>query len=561
MNESRAAARADLPVYKDYPEGYKWVELNKPGSFANESKAMGHSVRGYEPPKGHPDWVEGSGDSGSSSYGHGGWEAIKSGKAKVYSLVGPKGEPHTTIEVGPTHRDRGFFGDQRPTGDDYYSQQNKYIAGQNDGTVSPQLTFAEWWRSTQGIPEPEALPPRITQIKGKSNRAPNKEYLPYVQDFVRGGKWSDVGDFRNTGLTRKSDLIDKFSPDELDSIGVGEYLTKAEQEELLYRSLNKRSPRLTDELGLTAPPEGMANGGEVHMQVGGLSKLLKSALKKAPQEEALKLAQQRASLPKEMGGLGLPADNTAQQRAAAMRRNTDAYHGSKQDITGAFLPGYDDNLAFVTKASEFANKWIGKGKHTQRIGEQAKQEIKFADDMRRDIRSKNMNYDDALERLKGEEFNNEYDRRSALARAELDKEFPDGLPDKIHSTVYPLTVESNKIFNPETDMSVMAEFFKTNDIPQKVQDLYAGGNYMMYETKPVVEYLKSKGYDSMRLRESSGDDYPTIAVFNPESVRSRFAAHDPFRKTAATAAAMGVAAPDLLAEEKKKARGGLSSIK
>ena len=41
-----------------------------------------------------------------------------------------------------------------------------------------------------------------------------------------------------------------------------------------------------------------------------------------------------------------------------------------------------------------------------------------------------------------------------------------------------------------------------------------------------------------------------MAVFNPDLVRSRFAAFDPFRKTAATAAAMGVAAPDLLAQER-----------
>jgi len=37
-----------------------------------------------------------------------------------------------------------------------------------------------------------------------------------------------------------------------------------------------------------------------------------------PQEEALRLAQQRAALPIEQGGLGLPANNTAAERAAAM---------------------------------------------------------------------------------------------------------------------------------------------------------------------------------------------------------------------------------------------------
>jgi hypothetical protein len=291
-----------------------------------------------------------------------------------------------------------------------------------------------------------------------------------------------------------------------------------------------------------------------------LNKPAKAAVKVtevvAPQDEALRLAQQRAALPPAQGGLGLPANNTPMQRAAAMRRDTGAYHGSKQDITGAFKPGYDDNLAFVTKSPDFANKWIGKGKHTQRTGDQAKQEVKAADEIRREIRSKHIYHDDALERLQGEEFNNEYDRRSALANAELDREFPNGMVNNIHSTVYPLTVESNKIFNPETDMDVMLEFFEKNGVPQANRDLYAGGNYMMYETKPVVDYLKSKGYDSMRLRESTGDDYPTIAVFNPESVRSRFAAHDPFRRDAATAAAFGVAAPDLLAQEQEKAAGG-----
>jgi hypothetical protein len=299
-----------------------------------------------------------------------------------------------------------------------------------------------------------------------------------------------------------------------------------------------------------------ADGGKL---VKGARKVLNKLFDDAPQSDALKLAQERAALPTAKGGLGLPKSNTPEQRANAMGIKTDAYHGSKQDITGAFKPGYDDNLAFVTKSPEFANKWIGKGKHTERTGDKAKQEIKSADDMYRDIRSRNVNYDDELERLKGDEFNAEYDRRSAIARAEAESEFgPRGSPSGIHSTVYPLRVEANRTFNPETDMDVMDGFFKKNDIPKNLQDLYAGGNYMMYETKPVVEYLKSKGYDSMRLRESTGDDYPTIAVFNPETTRSRFAAFDPFRKDAATAAAMGVAAPDLLAKEQDKAHGGLT---
>jgi hypothetical protein len=50
-----------------------------------------------------------------------------------------------------------------------------------------------------------------------------------------------------------------------------------------------------------------------------------------------------------------------------------------------------------------------------------------------------------------------------------------------------------------------------------------------------------------------------VAVtFDPDQIRSRFAAFDPFRKDAAIAAAMGVAAPDLLAEENKASGGSVN---
>ena len=48
-------------------------------------------------------------------------------------------------------------------------------------------------------------PDDIVQIKGKQNRAPNPEYLPYVQDFVKSGQWGEIGDLGNTGLTRLPD--------------------------------------------------------------------------------------------------------------------------------------------------------------------------------------------------------------------------------------------------------------------------------------------------------------------------------------------------------------------
>jgi hypothetical protein len=250
MNAARAAKREGLPVQKEYPEGYRWVELNRPGSFASESEAMGHSVRGYEPPRGHPDWTEGSGDSGSSGYGHGGWEAIKSGKAKVYSLVDPKGEPHVTVEVGEHNPNREFL----------YAKQNlpelyaKYSADRNKYSNSwPDFLRAE-------APELlEAKERKITQIKGKQNAAPKEEYLPFVQDFVRGGNWSQVGDLHNTGLRDiQNTSLDKY----LKNKGVDAQRYLPEDEYLKYEDdflMDRLYPN--DPL----PTDGMKRGGSVHI--------------------------------------------------------------------------------------------------------------------------------------------------------------------------------------------------------------------------------------------------------------------------------------------------------
>jgi len=72
-----------------------------------------------------------------------------------------------------------------------------------------------------------------------------------------------------------------------------------------------------------------------------------------PQAEALQLAQQRAALPKNKGGLGLPADNTAMDRAKAMGFdfNTTRFHGSDQDIY-AFDPA---------KFGKSDQGWYGRG--------------------------------------------------------------------------------------------------------------------------------------------------------------------------------------------------------
>ena len=237
MEAARQTSRAELPVYKEYPEGLKWVELNRPGDFAAESDAMGHSVRGYEPPKGSADWTEGSGESGYGGYGLGGWEAIKKGKAKVYSLIDAKGEPHVTIEVG-AYPDQLRAGNLKPYTQAAIEEAKLLPNGYTDADVRDiEIRMAK-----------ENMPKYINQIKGKQNAKPKEEYLPFVQDFVRGGNWSDVRDFQNTNLI-SADQVRKAG---WDMSGVTQkYFTKQEYDDFL-RAEQKR-----------VEGDGMKRGGKV----------------------------------------------------------------------------------------------------------------------------------------------------------------------------------------------------------------------------------------------------------------------------------------------------------
>ena len=194
INEWRSAQKAEADmaramnpatqVIKEYPEqGYKWVELRQPkdlpegwteknGAFYDpkgerhvhpgtesladalkyEGETMGHCVGGY-----CPDVVE--------------------GRSQIYSLRDKKGQPHVTIETRPMEN---------------YELE---AAKMKRAGASPEEIAAFF----------ENPPQEIVQIKGKANRAPNAEYLPAVQDFVRSGNFGKIGDLKNAGLVQLPD--------------------------------------------------------------------------------------------------------------------------------------------------------------------------------------------------------------------------------------------------------------------------------------------------------------------------------------------------------------------
>jgi hypothetical protein len=248
-----------MTIHKEYPEGWKWAKLDKPGQFAAESDEMGHSVRGYEPPKAasqvdlspysdrvldrameqgidpnditglekirdeilntarhHPDWIPASGDSGYDDYGHGGWGAIKSGKAEVYSLKDPKGNSKATVEVGHIKEPQFEDSDLLAL---WKAKNTKKLKGLDEEAVDekfneffnnmPKKLFEDYG-TTKAVrhyfPEEYAKhseQPHISQIKGPQNRKPSDDALPFIQDFVKSKEWSAVEDLENSGMTQE----------------------------------------------------------------------------------------------------------------------------------------------------------------------------------------------------------------------------------------------------------------------------------------------------------------------------------------------------------------------
>lgn len=325
MRETALKQQEGFPVHKEYPEGYKWIELNQPKDLPEgwkESAIVGTYYDEAGNLQRHPreKIVEDALKYEGNTMGHcvGGYcPDVLEGRSRIYSLRDAKGEPHVTVEVEPN--------------------QNPYPVSGEAFAMLPQATKAQYgqyvreWRqrnpdiqdltdehTTQALKE-AGVPPqpdRIVQIKGKGNAKPKDNYLPFVQDFVRSGEWSDVGDFRNTGLewhsTGPKGIFTQNEVDMLEQAGykVPKYLTNTEKDDLMRKWYELDSGNDYD-TGLpkakpnpdVPPTEGMKAGGKVSisnnpdtmmlevnnqkMAKGGLSKLIRAAPKSKAEIDAI----------------------------------------------------------------------------------------------------------------------------------------------------------------------------------------------------------------------------------------------------------------------------------
>ena len=235
--ERAALGNLDSPAvqtFKEYaddnPMGLRWAELKAPDPEGGlpEGWQMGPDRDGFLSPEGeffytypgqgqYDDALQQALKYEGDTMGHcvGGYcDDVMEGRSRIFSLRDAKGEPHVTVETAPVLT--GISGDilnQMEPGiwDKIVSEGGHYDTFDWLKNNRPDLLARFDDRPTE----------EIIQIKGKQNRAPKDDYLPFVQDFVKSGKWSNVGDLVNTGLVRLPD---------------GRYITHDQMDEVIAKN-------------------------------------------------------------------------------------------------------------------------------------------------------------------------------------------------------------------------------------------------------------------------------------------------------------------------------------
>lgn len=153
-----------------------------------EGEAMGHCVGGY-------------------------CDQVAERGTKIYSLRDKAGNPHVTVEVRPGRKNiENFLASMDESEYGALVKRFESETGNSHADAMRAHPAKKVWFDWLQKYAPEE-PASIQQIKGKQNAAPVGKYLPYVQDFVRGGQWGRVGDLGNTGLTKIGPKY--FTEDEL----------------------------------------------------------------------------------------------------------------------------------------------------------------------------------------------------------------------------------------------------------------------------------------------------------------------------------------------------------
>ena len=205
MAETALKATEGMPIHKDYGDGFKWIELALPES---RDTVKGHPKSGKAAYKQLQEALKYEGDTMGHCVGNY-CPDVAEGRSRIFSLRDAKNEPHVTIEVRPG--------------------------------MPPKEQAAKGMREIGGHLN------KILQIKGKANAKPKKDYIPYVQDFVKSGNWSQINDSQNAGLRRYNDVFNDNEQRAIERTGEPvpdhEYLT-GDQIQRLHNAIYAEGQRL-----------------------------------------------------------------------------------------------------------------------------------------------------------------------------------------------------------------------------------------------------------------------------------------------------------------------------
>lgn len=151
---------------------------------------------------------------------------VASGNSSIYSLRDAKGKPYVTIE---TNKQAAL---DYANADDVI--EKAWAEADRLGKSEADPDYYDWMDAIQTKIAAEMYPDMqgINQIKGPRNEAPDPQYLPMIQDFIRSGKWSNIQDLKNAGMYKVGD----------------QYMTKDEMQNVLGRRTPDGRP-VVDQLG------------------------------------------------------------------------------------------------------------------------------------------------------------------------------------------------------------------------------------------------------------------------------------------------------------------------
>jgi hypothetical protein len=204
MAKANASSVEGMPIPKEYNDGFKWVELKHDTdpkktqvALKSEGEMMGHCVGGYCP-------------------------EVESGEIKIFSLRGPDGKSHVTIEARPQFSMTLWRNENM----DLISRNPELMkldfnmrSLDNDDKYGRRMTERDYVREMTKEMKKRNINPieppsymELHQVKGKQNKRPDDKYQSYISDFIKNNptkhEIADVYELDNTNLMGVQNIAD-----------------------------------------------------------------------------------------------------------------------------------------------------------------------------------------------------------------------------------------------------------------------------------------------------------------------------------------------------------------